>query len=133
MPATRAHSLPPSLSPSRSPLNEDVFTPPRGCDTRAVTPEVVQLSDQIHRLLVQPVHSGSSQGYSSLGSSASRGSRSHERPHLSAASSSDSNGPAAKVAAVAAHNPVSLSLTRHSCNAAMTPRLGRWDGKRADD
>ncbi|XP_067117272.1 period circadian protein homolog 1b isoform X2 [Osmerus mordax] len=92
-----------------SPLNEDVFTPPRGCDPRAVTPEVVQLSEQIHRLLVQPVHSGSSQGYSSLGSSASRGSRSHERPHLSAASSSDSNGPAdAKVAAVAAHNPMTF-------------------------
>ncbi|XP_046904895.1 period circadian protein homolog 1b isoform X2 [Hypomesus transpacificus] len=87
-----------------SPLNEDVFTPPRGCDARALTPDVGQLSEQIHRLLVQPVHSGSSQGYSSLGSSASHGS--HKRPHLSAASSSDSND--AAVATVAAHNPMTF-------------------------
>uniref|UniRef100_A0AAQ5WZ15 PAS domain-containing protein n=1 Tax=Amphiprion ocellaris TaxID=80972 RepID=A0AAQ5WZ15_AMPOC len=61
-----------------SPLNEDVFTTPQGCDSR-VTPDIVQLSEQIHRLLVQPVHSGSSQGYSSLGSSGSRGS--HQQHH----------------------------------------------------
>lgn len=96
---------------SRSPLNEDVFTTPQGCDTRTTTPDVVQLSEQIHRLLVQPVHSGSSKGYSSLGSSGSRGSRHSHQQHLSAASSSDSNGPAMNKAAAAAplHKPVSLS------------------------
>uniref|UniRef100_A0A7N8Y180 Period circadian clock 1b n=1 Tax=Mastacembelus armatus TaxID=205130 RepID=A0A7N8Y180_9TELE len=57
-----------------SPLNEDVFMTPRGCEGQVTTPDIVQLSERIHRLLVQPVHSGSSQGYSSLGSSGSRGS-----------------------------------------------------------
>ncbi|KAL7374430.1 hypothetical protein ABVT39_000406 [Epinephelus coioides] len=95
-----------------SPLNEDVFTTPQGCETRATTPDVVQLSEQIHRLLVQPVHSGSSQGYSSLGSSGSRGSRRSHQQHLSAsaASSSDSNGPAMDEAgaAVALHKPMTF-------------------------
>lgn len=104
----------PTLFPvSRSPLNEDVFTTPRGCESRVTTPDIVQLSEQIHRVLVQPVHSGGSQGYSSLGSSGSRGSRrSHQQHHsASAASSSDSNGPAMNkaAAAVALHKPVSLS------------------------
>uniref|UniRef100_G3Q6L3 PAS domain-containing protein n=1 Tax=Gasterosteus aculeatus aculeatus TaxID=481459 RepID=G3Q6L3_GASAC len=58
-----------------SPLNEDVFTTAQCCETRATTPDVVRLSEKIHRLLAQPVHSGSSQGYSSLGSSGSRASR----------------------------------------------------------
>lgn len=93
----------------RSPLNEDVFTMPEGTDNRVTTPDVVQLSEQIHRILVQPVHNGGSQGYSSLGSSGSRGSRRSHQQHLSAsaASSSDSNGPAMdEVAAVALHKPV---------------------------
>lgn len=96
-----------------SPLNEDVFTTPLGCETRATTPDVVQLSEKIHRLLVQPVHSGSSQGYSSLGSSGSRGSRHSHQPHhasASATSSSDSNGPAMDKAAVAValHKPMTF-------------------------
>uniref|UniRef100_A0A8C1G003 Period circadian clock 1b n=1 Tax=Cyprinus carpio TaxID=7962 RepID=A0A8C1G003_CYPCA len=70
-----------------SPLNEDVFTLPRGLEERTLSPDIAQLSEQIHRLLVQPVHSGSSQGYSSL---ASNGSHEHQP---SAASSSDSSGP----------------------------------------
>lgn len=70
-----------------SPLNEDVFTLPRGLEERTLSPDVAQLSEQIHRLLVQPVHSGSSQGYGSL---ASNGSHEHQP---SAASSSDSSGP----------------------------------------
>ncbi|XP_052457295.1 period circadian protein homolog 1 isoform X1 [Carassius gibelio] len=70
-----------------SPLNEDVFTLPRGQEERTLSPDIAQLSEQIHRLLVQPVHSGSSQGYSSL---ASNGSHEHQP---SAASSSDSSGP----------------------------------------
>ena len=88
-----------------------MFTAPQGCETLTTTPDVVQLSEQIHRLLVQPVHSGSSQGYSSLGSSGSRGSRRSHQQHLSTASSSDSNGPAIDKAAVAValRKPVSLS------------------------
>ncbi|XP_048041574.1 period circadian protein homolog 1b isoform X1 [Megalobrama amblycephala] len=70
-----------------SPLNEDVFTPPRGLEERTLSPDIPQLSEQIHRLLVQPVHNGSSQGYSSLASS---GSHEHQP---SAASSSESSGP----------------------------------------
>ncbi|KAM7377262.1 hypothetical protein PAMA_013857 [Pampus argenteus] len=93
-----------------SPLNEDVFTTPQGCEGRVTTPDIVQLSEQIHRLLVQPVHSGGSQGYSSLGSSGSRGSRRSHQQHLSAASSSDSNGPAMDdaAAAVALHKPMTF-------------------------
>ncbi|XP_051992785.1 period circadian protein homolog 1b [Xyrauchen texanus] len=70
-----------------SPLNEDVFTLPSGQEERALTPDIVQLSEQIHRLLVQPVHSGGSQGYGSLASNGS-----HEL-QPSATSSSDSSGP----------------------------------------
>ncbi|XP_054609590.1 period circadian protein homolog 1b [Dunckerocampus dactyliophorus] len=95
-----------------SPLNEDVFTPLE-CEPRVTTPDVVQLSERIHRLLVQPVHSGvTAQGYSSLGSSGSRGSRRSYPQHLgaSAASSSDSNGPAMDdaAAAVALHKPMTF-------------------------
>ncbi|XP_077357464.1 period circadian protein homolog 1b isoform X2 [Festucalex cinctus] len=94
-----------------SPLNEDVFAA-QGCEGRATTPDIVQLSEQIHRLLVQPVHTGGSQGYSSLGSSGSRGSRHSHPQHLSAsaASSSDSNGPAMDdaAAAVVLHKPMTF-------------------------
>lgn len=69
-----------------SPLNEDVFTLPRHLEERTLSPDIAQLSEQIHRLLVQPVHSGSSHGYGSL---ASNGSHEHQ---LSATSSSDSSG-----------------------------------------
>ncbi|XP_008584152.1 PREDICTED: period circadian protein homolog 2 [Galeopterus variegatus] len=68
------------------PLNEDVFTAHPCTEERAAQPSVQELTEQIHRLLLQPVpHSGSS-GYGSLGSNGS-----HE--HLmSQTSSSDSNG-----------------------------------------
>ncbi|KAM6908954.1 period circadian protein homolog 1b [Xenentodon cancila] len=95
-----------------SPLNEDVFTTPHGFESRVTTPDIVQLSEQIHRLLVQPVHSSNSQGYSSLGSSGSRGSRRSHQQHLSAsaASSSDSNSPTMDeaVACVASHKPMTF-------------------------
>uniref|UniRef100_A0AAY5KFG3 PAS domain-containing protein n=1 Tax=Esox lucius TaxID=8010 RepID=A0AAY5KFG3_ESOLU len=48
-----------------SPLNEDVFTPSVEVEARAMSPEVPRLSEQIHRVLVQPVHRGGSQGYCS--------------------------------------------------------------------
>ncbi|KAK7176041.1 hypothetical protein R3I93_000337 [Phoxinus phoxinus] len=70
-----------------SPLNEDVFTAPRGQEERTLSPDIPQLSEQIHRLLVQPVHNGSSQGYGSL---PSNGSHEHQP---SATSSSESSGP----------------------------------------
>ncbi|XP_055257744.1 period circadian protein homolog 2 isoform X2 [Moschus berezovskii] len=68
------------------PLNEDVFSAPPGLEEKALQPGVQELTEQIHRLLLQPVpHSGSS-GYGSLGSNGS-----HE--HLmSQTSSSDSAG-----------------------------------------
>ncbi|XP_023577846.1 period circadian protein homolog 2 isoform X2 [Octodon degus] len=68
------------------PLNEDVFAAPPCVEEKALHPSVQELTEQIHRLLLQPVpHSGSS-GYGSLGSNGS-----HE--HLmSQTSSSDSNG-----------------------------------------
>nr|QGW67270.1 period 1 [Rhamdia quelen] len=69
-----------------SPLNEDVFTLPRALEESTLTPDIAQLSEQIHRLLVQPVHSNSSQGYGSLASNGS-----HEL-QPSATSSSESNG-----------------------------------------
>ncbi|XP_029696686.1 period circadian protein homolog 1b isoform X3 [Takifugu rubripes] len=93
-----------------SPLNEDVFAAPPGYESRVTTPDVIQLSEQIHRILAQPVHNGGSQGYSSLGSSGSRDSRRSHQQHLSAASSSDSNGPAMDEAAavVALHKPMTF-------------------------
>ncbi|XP_018598105.1 period circadian protein homolog 1b isoform X2 [Scleropages formosus] len=66
-----------------SPLNEDVFSPPQGGEGRAMIPQIHQLSEQIHRILMQPVHASGSQGYHSLGSNGS------QEQHLSAASSSD--------------------------------------------
>ncbi|XP_015999746.2 period circadian protein homolog 2 isoform X2 [Rousettus aegyptiacus] len=68
------------------PLNEDVFSAQPCPEEKALHPGVQELTEQIHRLLLQPVpHSGSS-GYGSLGSNGS-----HE--HLmSQTSSSDSNG-----------------------------------------
>ncbi|XP_060922576.1 period circadian protein homolog 1b isoform X2 [Limanda limanda] len=92
-----------------SPLNEDVFTTPQGCESQTTTPVIVQLSEQIQRLLGQPVQGGGSQGYSSLGSSGSRGShRSHHQHH--SASSSDGNGPAMDkaVVPVALHKPMTF-------------------------
>ncbi|XP_039356055.1 period circadian protein homolog 1 isoform X2 [Mauremys reevesii] len=68
------------------PLNEDVFTAPKVLKMRPPEPDVQELSEQIHRLLLQPVHGNGSLGLCSRASNAS-----HEQ-FLSAASSSDSNG-----------------------------------------
>uniref|UniRef100_A0A8C3HU34 Period circadian regulator 1 n=1 Tax=Chrysemys picta bellii TaxID=8478 RepID=A0A8C3HU34_CHRPI len=68
------------------PLNEDVFTAPKALKMRPLEPDIQELSEQIHRLLLQPVHSNGSMGLCSMASNAS-----HEQ-FLSAASSSDSNG-----------------------------------------
>uniref|UniRef100_A0A673KBS9 Period circadian protein homolog 1-like n=1 Tax=Sinocyclocheilus rhinocerous TaxID=307959 RepID=A0A673KBS9_9TELE len=73
-----------------SPLNEDVFTALEGGDVRTMSPDVPQLNELIHRVLVQPVHASNSLGYGSLGSS---GSNEHQQ---SATSSSESNGHASE-------------------------------------
>lgn len=88
-----------------SPLNEDVFTLPRVLEESTLTPDIAQISEQIHRLLVQPVHSSSSQGYGSLASNGS-----HEL-QPSAASSSESNGTALEDPAQL-HKPVSTIVTQ---------------------
>ncbi|KAJ7996568.1 hypothetical protein DPEC_G00238420 [Dallia pectoralis] len=71
-----------------SPLNEDVFTAGVEVEARVMPPEVPRLSEQIHRVLVQPVHSGGSQGHCSFHGS--------HRPRPSPGSSSGSNSPSAK-------------------------------------
>lgn len=67
-----------------------MFTALEGGDVRTMSPDVPQLNELIHRVLVQPVHASSSQGYGSLGSS---GSNEHQQ---SATSSSESNGHASE-------------------------------------
>nr|DBA25912.1 TPA: hypothetical protein GDO54_010239 [Pyxicephalus adspersus] len=68
------------------PVNEDIFTAPPRLEDNSLQPEVQELTEQIHQLLMQPVHNSGSSGYGSLGSHGS-----HENP-MSGASSSDSNG-----------------------------------------
>ncbi|XP_033288734.1 period circadian protein homolog 3 isoform X4 [Orcinus orca] len=67
-----------------SPLNENVFA--TGIKKmKSNDKDITELQEQIHRLLLQPVHGSASSGYGSLGSS---GSQEH---HLSIASSSESS------------------------------------------
>ncbi|XP_010964250.2 period circadian protein homolog 1 isoform X3 [Camelus bactrianus] len=69
-----------------APLNEDVFTPPAPSPALSLDPDIQELSEQIHRLLLQPVHSPSPTGLCGVGPVTSPG------PLLSPGSSSDSNG-----------------------------------------
>ncbi|XP_041751887.1 period circadian protein homolog 2 isoform X2 [Coregonus clupeaformis] len=52
------------------PVNEDVFAAPLPAlmETKTMDSEVQEIAEQIHRLLLQPVHSTSSSGYGSVGS-----------------------------------------------------------------
>uniref|UniRef100_G3TUM4 Period circadian regulator 1 n=1 Tax=Loxodonta africana TaxID=9785 RepID=G3TUM4_LOXAF len=68
-----------------APLNEDVFTPPAPSPALSLDPDIQELSEQIHRLLLQPVHSPSPTGLCGVGPATSPG------PLLSPGSSSDSN------------------------------------------
>ncbi|XP_048653985.1 period circadian protein homolog 1 isoform X2 [Marmota marmota marmota] len=68
------------------PLNEDVFTPPAPSPTLSLDSDIQELSEQIHRLLLQPVHSSSPTGLCGVGPLMSPG------PLHSPGSSSDSNG-----------------------------------------
>nr|XP_013004186.1 period circadian protein homolog 1 isoform X2 [Cavia porcellus] len=69
-----------------APLNEDVFTPPGSSSALSLDSDIQELSEQIHRLLLQPVHSSSPTGLCGVGPVASPG------PLRSPGSSSDSNG-----------------------------------------
>ncbi|XP_070084254.1 period circadian protein homolog 1 isoform X3 [Equus caballus] len=71
-----------------APLNEDVFTPPAPSPALSLDSDIQELSEQIHRLLLQPVHSPSPSpsGLCGVGPVTSPG------PLLSPGSSSDSNG-----------------------------------------
>ncbi|XP_048016062.1 LOW QUALITY PROTEIN: period circadian protein homolog 2-like [Megalobrama amblycephala] len=71
------------------PMNEDVFSAPVLTEDKIIDSDIQEITEQIHRLLLQPVHSVGSSGYGSHGSNGS-----HEHL-LSIASSSDSNGNAA--------------------------------------
>ncbi|KAM9322876.1 period circadian protein homolog 2 [Pholidichthys leucotaenia] len=52
------------------PVNEDVFVAPASSvgDMRASDSDIQEITEQIHRLLLQPVHGSGSSGYSSLNS-----------------------------------------------------------------
>ncbi|XP_013359717.1 PREDICTED: period circadian protein homolog 3 isoform X2 [Chinchilla lanigera] len=67
-----------------SPLNEDVFAT-RVKKINSNDKDITELQEQIHKLLLQPVHGSASSGYSSLGSSGS------QEQQVSAASSSESS------------------------------------------
>ncbi|XP_052050970.1 period circadian protein homolog 1 isoform X3 [Apodemus sylvaticus] len=69
-----------------APLNEDVFTPPAPSPAPALDSDIQELSEQIHRLLLQPVHSSSPTGLCGVGPLMSPG------PLHSPGSSSDSSG-----------------------------------------
>ncbi|XP_077007540.1 period circadian protein homolog 3 isoform X4 [Tamandua tetradactyla] len=68
-----------------SPLNEDVFAT-RIKKTSSNEKDIIELQEQIHKLLLQPVHVSASSGYESLGSSGS------QEPYISVASSTESSG-----------------------------------------
>ncbi|XP_077326737.1 period circadian protein homolog 1 isoform X2 [Lithobates pipiens] len=69
-----------------SPLNEDVFTAPKGAEMKPLDPDIQELSEKIHRTLMQPVHSTSPGGGNGSG-----GSNTSQEPYHCNASSSDSN------------------------------------------
>ncbi|XP_013870458.1 period circadian protein homolog 2 [Austrofundulus limnaeus] len=68
------------------PVNEDVFAVPAFHGGKLMDSDIQEISEQIHRLLLQPVHNIGSSGYGSYGSNGS-----HEQ-QVSISSSSESNG-----------------------------------------
>uniref|UniRef100_A0A667XP67 Period circadian protein homolog 2 n=1 Tax=Myripristis murdjan TaxID=586833 RepID=A0A667XP67_9TELE len=68
------------------PVNEDVFAAPAFHGGKIMDSDIQEISEQIHRLLLQPVHNMGSSGYGSHGSNGS-----HEQL-VSVGSSSESNG-----------------------------------------
>ncbi|XP_023674586.1 period circadian protein homolog 2-like isoform X2 [Paramormyrops kingsleyae] len=45
------------------PVNEDVFTPPPFAEGKTMDPDILEITEHIHRLLLQPIHSCSSGSY----------------------------------------------------------------------
>ncbi|XP_041626688.1 period circadian protein homolog 3 isoform X2 [Vulpes lagopus] len=74
-----------------SPLNADVFAT-RIKKMNSNDKDVTELQEQIHKLLLQPVHASASSGFGSLGSSDS------QEPRASLASSRESGGPRGEAA-----------------------------------
>ncbi|XP_047580708.1 period circadian protein homolog 3 isoform X10 [Lutra lutra] len=74
-----------------NPLNEDVFAT-RKRKMNSHDKDITELQEQIHKLLLQPVHEGASSGFGSLGGSDSRG------PCVRLAASSESSRPRAEAA-----------------------------------
>uniref|UniRef100_A0A673AZE8 Period circadian protein homolog 2 n=1 Tax=Sphaeramia orbicularis TaxID=375764 RepID=A0A673AZE8_9TELE len=68
------------------PVNEDVFAAPAFHGGKIMDSDIQEISEQIHRLLLQPVHNMGSSGYGSHGSNGS-----HEQL-VGISSSSESNG-----------------------------------------
>uniref|UniRef100_A0A8C5MFB8 Period circadian regulator 1 n=1 Tax=Leptobrachium leishanense TaxID=445787 RepID=A0A8C5MFB8_9ANUR len=68
-----------------SPLNEDIYTAPKGSELKSLDPDIQELSEQIHRILMQPVHNTTS------GGNGSGGSHTSQEPFHCNASLSDSN------------------------------------------
>ncbi|KAF5909007.1 period circadian protein 2-like isoform X1, partial [Clarias magur] len=66
------------------PVNEDVFSAPAFTEAKIIDSDIQEISEQIHKILLQPVHCMGSSGYGSHGSSGS-----HE--HLTTSSESNSN------------------------------------------
>ncbi|XP_051555706.1 period circadian protein homolog 2-like isoform X2 [Myxocyprinus asiaticus] len=65
------------------PVNEDVFAAPAAAEGKSLDSDIQEITEQIHRLLLQPVHNNGSSGYGSLASN----------DHLmSVALSSENNG-----------------------------------------
>ncbi|KAM7098126.1 period circadian protein homolog 3 isoform 1-T1 [Molossus nigricans] len=93
-----------------SPLNEDVFAT-RVEKTSSNDTDITELQEQIHKLLLQPVHASGSSGYGSLGSSGS------QEQQASAASSSESSGPCAEDAP---KEPLTLQQVYASVNKIKT-------------
>ncbi|XP_061574997.1 period circadian protein homolog 2-like [Cololabis saira] len=85
------------------PVNEDVFAAPAFHGGKMIDSDIQEISEQIHRLLLQPVHNMGSSGYGSHGSNGS-----HEQ-QVSISSSSESNGNA-----VAGNAPEETSKTKPS-------------------
>uniref|UniRef100_A0A670Z432 PAS domain-containing protein n=1 Tax=Pseudonaja textilis TaxID=8673 RepID=A0A670Z432_PSETE len=93
------------------PLNEDVFTAPKVLKSKALEVDIQELSEQIHRLLLQPVHSSGALGHCS-------NSASHEQ-FLSITSSSNSNGFPPEEAQALWNFGIARSLSLHpSCWSA---------------
>ncbi|XP_070260103.1 period circadian protein homolog 3 isoform X2 [Myotis yumanensis] len=93
-----------------SPLNEDVFAA-RISKMDNNDKDITELQEQIHKLLLQPVHGSVSSGYSSLGSSGS------QEQHVSVASSGESSGPGAEDAQ---KEPLTLQQVYASVNKIKT-------------